>query len=88
MNWRCIKSDLREARDQITDIITKIENGDEPTEADYLIELQHAFHHLNIAWNARQATLEKYVDMSTRDFNRWRKFPNGTEWKELHRTKP
>lgn len=83
MNWRCIKGDLVEARDQINELIAKM---DAPCEGDYLVSIQHAMHHLNIAWNARRSALAKYQGMTTKDFNRWRKFPHGAEWKQLHRT--
>ena len=86
MNWRCVRHDLVEAKEQIEQIIAKLDAGEPPSEGGYLVMIQHAFHHLNIAWNARRCALEKYQQMSTRDFNRWRKFPQGVEWEELHRT--
>ena len=86
MNWRCVKHDLIEARDQINEIIAKLDAEDTSSEEYYLVSIQHAFHHLNIAWNARRSSLAKYQGMSTRDFNRWRKFPHGNEWKQLHQT--
>lgn len=86
MNWRCIKNDLVEARDQLNQILAKVDAGNMPHEGDYLVDIQHAMHHLNIAWNARRSALAKYQGMTTRDFNRWRIFPDGDEWKQLHRT--
>jgi|GEM_PF-3231412 len=85
MNWRCIRHDLVEARDQLNEIIAKVDAGDVPCEADYLVNIQHAFHHLNVAWNARRSSLAKYQGMTIRDFNRWHKFPHGAGWEQLHR---
>jgi hypothetical protein len=86
MNTRCIKGDLVEARDQLSALIANLDANEPITESNYMIELQHAFHHLNFAWNARHSSLEKYQGMSDADFNRWGKFPNGKEWKRFHRT--
>jgi hypothetical protein len=88
MNSRIIKSDLTEARDQINQILRKLGTQEDLSSGAYQIMLQHAFHHLNFAWNARNAKLEKYQKMSMRDFNRWRKFPQGEDWNAMHRTIP
>ena len=86
MNTRCIKNDLAEARDQLSVIIATLDKGKEIPEADYVVMLQHAFHHLNIAWNARRSSPASYRNMSMKDFYRWGKFPHGTEWDTMNQT--
>ena len=85
MNYRCIQCDLVEARDQLDKIIAKFDAGEEMPEADYLVMIRHAFHHLNVAWNARRSSPAAYRNMSGKRFRRWRNFPCGKEWDEMHR---
>jgi hypothetical protein len=37
--------------------------------------MQHLYHHLNTAWNARDASPERVAAASGADFFRWRQFP-------------
>jgi hypothetical protein len=37
--------------------------------------MQHAYHHMNTAWNARDEPPERTVECSEADFIRWRQFP-------------
>ena len=85
LNWRCIQTDLAEAKEELDDILAALEGEGGMDEYDYLVRLQHAYGHLSIAWNARRSTLETYRRMSQRDFTRWRKLPEGNEWNRMHR---
>ena len=87
MNTRCIKRDLVEARDQLNEIISGIDAGKTLPEGAFLVYIQHAYRHLNLAWNARHVSAAKYQKMSMRDFNQGSKFPKGTEWKSFHQTR-
>jgi len=87
MNYRCIKHDLVEARDQLNQIIAKFDAESKSSEGEFLVMLQHAFRHLNKAWNARRTSLTSYRHISRIDFNRWAKFPHGREWDKMNRTR-
>lgn len=78
MNWKLIASNLREAREQIVEIEQRIERKDY-SEAELYIDLQHAYHHLNFAWNIRTVKTKKYTEMTDTDFNRWGQFPKDIE---------
>jgi len=36
---------------------------------------EHAYHHLNFAWNIRHSPRKDYTNLTDRDFNRWSKYP-------------
>jgi hypothetical protein len=37
--------------------------------------LQHAYHHLNFAWNTRRISTKHYSNLTDKEFNKWGKFP-------------
>jgi hypothetical protein len=37
--------------------------------------MQHLYHRLNTAWNARDESPERLAATSEEDFHRWRQFP-------------
>jgi len=37
--------------------------------------MQHLYHHVNTAWNARDATETQVEKATDDDFNRWSQFP-------------
>ena len=45
------------------------------TEFAFEAQLEHAYHHLNVTWGCRHATLERTAKCSQRDFRNWEKFP-------------
>ena len=48
----------------------------EEVRASPLNYMQHAYHHLNIAWNVRHESDDRYANMSPEDFDRWSRFPD------------
>jgi hypothetical protein len=46
-----------------------------PEEGAFKVQLQHAYHHLNFAWNIRRVRTRHYRNMTDKNFNRWSKFP-------------
>lgn len=45
------------------------------------VMIEHIYHHLNWAWNCRNADEARAIRCDNRDFRRWGKFPK--EWPEL-----
>lgn len=78
MNWKIIAGDLREAREQIEEIEQRILKKDY-SEGGLYIDLQHAYHHLNFAWNVRRIKTKEYANLTDKDFNRWGQFPKDIE---------
>ena len=77
MNYEFILSNLREARDEIDKLESKINSSEKPDETEFEMSLRHAFHYLNFAWNIRNIETKKYKNLTDTDFREWGKFPNG-----------
>ena len=75
LNWKIISYDLAEAREQLEEIEARINSGKKPSEVEFQIMLEHAYHHLNFAWNVRHQSTREYRHLSDADFNRWSEFP-------------
>jgi hypothetical protein len=79
INWHIIASNVNEARQQLEEIEAQVARRERVDEADLKVMLEHAFHHINFAWNARRAPMRRYLNLSDTDFNRWGKFPKDIE---------
>ncbi len=79
MNWKAILSNLKEAGEQIDDLVSSIESGDPPNQEEFQIFLRHAYFHLNFAWNARHVDPARYSSMTDEDFEDWGKYSSDVE---------
>lgn len=75
LNKKVILSNLREALEQLVETISDLENEPDYDENAFEAQIQHLYHHLNTAWNARYATDEEYYDNSEETFYIHRAFP-------------
>ena len=75
MNKRWILTHLREAHEELTRTIEKIEADPEADEIVFEIAIAHMFNHLNTAWNSRAVTDDKIAKMTKDDFYAWRAYP-------------
>jgi hypothetical protein len=76
MNAQVILSNLREAEEQLRSLISQAEQRPEFSFESFHIGMAHLYHHLNTAWNARNATRDQWVNQAEEDFKRWEQFPN------------
>ena len=53
------------------------------TDSDLFYSLDHAYHHLNFAWNCRRAPEERVRACAAADFVRWSRFPTGAPFLDL-----
>ena len=74
LNRKIILYNIREAREQLENIEKLLEEKS-LSEIDFQIKLEHAYHHLNFAWNIRHEPTKNYVNLSNENFNKWSKFP-------------
>jgi CRISPR/Cas system-associated protein Cas10 (large subunit of type III CRISPR-Cas system) len=74
LNWTIVGYNVTEAREQLEKIEKEIKEGT-IAEGKFRVDLEHAFHHLSVAWNVRRASMKAYKDMSDEDFNRLSQFP-------------
>ncbi len=75
LNWEIIASNIAEARKQLEGIEARIKSGDPPEPVEFQIMLQHAYHHLNFAWNARHWPTGRYARLTQEDFEAGGKLP-------------
>ena len=75
LNRKCIRSDILEAVDELKTIAEKLQKDPRFEEIGFQTQLNHAYHHLNYAWNSRFSTKKEYVDLTDARFNKWSKYP-------------
>jgi hypothetical protein len=66
---------LREAIDAISVTLREMESDPNYSEAELRVNVAHAYHHLNTAWNARYASVERVEACSGEDFLAWPDYP-------------
>ena len=79
LNWEIILSNVAEAREQLEQIETRARDGRKPAEGELQVMLEHAYHHLNFAWNVRHVSTRRYSNLSDDEFNQWGKYPKELE---------
>jgi hypothetical protein len=79
LNWTIILYNLAEAREQIQKIEQTAKQGEKISEVEFQTMLEHAYHHLNFAWNIRHASTKRYRHLTDNDFDEWSKFPKEIE---------
>ena len=79
LNWKVVLDNLNDARLQLEEIERSVNDDNKPSGVKLQIKLEHAFHHLCVAWNARSASTKRYSNFSDEDFNEWSKFPKDIE---------
>jgi len=71
-----ILANIEEARGQLQSIENALMNPDY-SEVEFKIELEHAYHHLNYAWNVRNESDNALDEHSQASYAKWSKFPVG-----------
>jgi len=79
MNLHTILSHLKEAKEELDNTIEEIEKNKDYDFGEFAIAMSHLYHHLNTAWNLRDATTQEAEECSEENFKRWRKFPKDEE---------
>jgi hypothetical protein len=79
MNKDYVLYNLDEAHKALGEIIADMRSNRDYDYGEYVVDLSHVYHHLNTAWNARDATKAAADECSEADFYRWRQFPSEEE---------
>ena len=74
MNKPWIAFHLQEALEELQRTLRELAD-DEFDEEELRVGLEHAYHHLNTAWNSRSESDERTAEGAEADFDRWRTFP-------------
>ena len=75
INWKIVASNISEDREELERVEALVAAGTPPEDEEFQVLMQHAFHHLSVAWNARNESLERYANLSHDDFERWGRLP-------------
>ena len=75
MNRDAILFHLRDAKEELDRTIPEIAKDDSYDVGEFRVAMGHLYHHLNTAWNGRDASRERHSECAQSDFDTWRKFP-------------
>lgn len=79
MNRDHVLNHLREAHESLATCIREIEQDPDYEVGQFLVDITHLYHHINTAWNGRDASPERAAECSEEDFERWRRFPDSID---------
>jgi hypothetical protein len=79
LNPDIILYNVSEAREELERIEALIRAGGKLSEAELSVMFEHAYHHLNFAWNARRTSDAQHRKLRDEDFNEWGRFPSDIE---------
>ena len=79
MNQTAVLFHLREAKEELDRTIEAITDDPSYDVGEFVVAMSHLYHHLNTAWNGRDASREQHRDCVQSDFDVWRKFPKNAE---------
>ena len=76
MNNNAILFHLVEAKQELLDTIEAIETNPNYEFGKFCVGMRHLYHHLNTAWNGKDASAKRHHDCSQEDFDAWERFPS------------
>ena len=79
LNWKIIESNIAEAKEELENIEKQIQSSKKPNMAEFQISLQHAYHHLNFAWNTKHKKTKEYKTMTNKEFKQYGKYSKDIE---------
>jgi hypothetical protein len=82
LNWDIIGPNIADAREELQRIEACIQSGKRMSEVEFQILMQHIYHHLNFAWNARHWTTKRYAQLTGKDFKVGGRLPEDLEFTE------
>jgi hypothetical protein len=75
MNRDWVLVHLREAQDELTRTINAIAASPEYNYGEFFPAMQHVYHHLNTAWNSRDASESGLANQTNVTYKRWCSMP-------------
>ncbi|MFM6928480.1 MAG: hypothetical protein ACKOX6_08440 [Bdellovibrio sp.] len=73
LNTKFILYNFQELEEEIEIVMSRIRKG--MSHEEYYKSVQHMYHHLNIAWNARESLPEGVADLDDPRMDEWKEFP-------------
>lgn len=79
MNKEHVLFHLREAREELENMVREISSQPGFEFGEYVVGMSHLYHHINSAWNGRDATPEEVAECTQENFDAWRQMPDSGE---------
>ena len=79
MNKLFIIENLEDAQKEIEATLRELKENAEFDYPELDVASRHLYHHINTAWNGRDATEREVAKCSERAFNAWRRYPSDLE---------
>ncbi len=79
MNLKNIKFHLEEAQEELDAIVNQISKNKDYEYGEFSVAMSHLYHHLNTAWNSRDASEKEVQECADQNFKKWRRFPRQDE---------
>ena len=76
MNKDFILYNFKEAQGQLNEMVEELKTNSDFDFGEYIVNMQHLYHHLNTAWNAKESSNEEVFECSGENFTKWRQFPD------------
>ena len=73
MNRKFITYNFQEIQEEVELVLRQMKSGD--SHESYYKSVQHIYHHLNIAWNARVEGQDTVFDLDDPRMDSWKEFP-------------
>ena len=83
MNREWVLFHLAEAHEELERTIAELRTEREYDYSEYSVAMHHLYHHLNTAWNSRDASAAAVDHATDADFNRWSRFPSDLPMMEV-----
>ncbi len=75
MNKEWITFHLEEALEQLQETISNLKSDKDYSYGDYVVEISHLYHHINTAWNSREASPNEVANHTDADYDKWQRMP-------------
>jgi hypothetical protein len=75
INWKLVAKQLAETREELQRLEAMVASRKSRSEGALQVGLEHAYHHLNFAWNARRMTDKSHRNLTARQFQSGSRFP-------------
>ncbi len=79
MNKEWIAFHLEEAAEQLQDTLKRLSSESDYSYGDFVVEMSHAYHHINTAWNSRDATPDAVAHHTDANYDEWQRMPSADE---------
>jgi hypothetical protein len=74
-NWHLVSGQLAEAREELEHLEQLVADRTARSDGALEVGLEHAYHHLNFAWNARKMSDGRFRKLTTLRFRSNSRFP-------------